>query len=332
MMTQGVGERSERTGRRLDPQLLSDLHIFDQVVRAGGMAAAGRRIGISQGAVSQRIARLEARLGCALFVRSHEGLTLTQRGEPLAAAVHEALDQISEAVGGLKPGRGHTVRINCTPSLASEWLVPALDAFYLEHPDVDLVIYADQSPLTAARVSDEGLDIGIRYAPAPLPGLTDLMVAPEEIAPVCAPGYLADGGGPIVRLHDDTPWIGASEDVEWRSWEEDAGPWPFPVQRDQRFNLAALAYDAASAGRGVAMGRLALASARLQSGALVAASAKVAPGAFYRIVGRGPGSDSIAVRRFVAWAKRHLLEAQTLARAALNPVEASVRESHDQGA
>ncbi len=315
-MTSG-GSASDRTGRRLDSQLLSDLHIFDQVVRAGGMAAAGRRIGISQGAVSQRIARLEARLGCALFVRGREGLTLTQRGGPLASAVRDGLDHVCEAVSDLKPGRGHTVRVNCTPSLASEWLVPALDDFYVEHPDMDLVIYADQALLTAARISDEGLDIGIRYAPDPLPGVIKLAAVPEEVAPVCAPGYLADVGRPVVRLHDDTPWIGAPENIEWDGWETQAGPLPVPIQRDQRFNLAALAYDAAAAGRGVAMGRLALASGRLRSGALVAASAKSAPGAVYWIVSKGPASEARPVRRFVAWAERHLLNAQALARSAL---------------
>lgn len=284
------------------------------------MGAAARQIGITQGAVSQRIARLEARLGCPLFSRSPEGLRLTPKGEPLAEAVESALEQLVHALTELHPESAQTVRINCTPSLASEWLVPALEDFYAKHPDLSLVIYADQEAITPGRMGDEGIDIAIRYAPEAVAGFIELACVQEYVAPVRAPG--ARAATTTVRLHDETPWVVADRDAEWRAWEA-GGDCAFPSERDQRFNLASLAYDAAASGQGVAMGRLVLVSRRLRQGQLVAADARIAPGAAYRILARtAPGRRSAAMQ-FARWMADHLAEAQTAARDAVQQTYAA---------
>lgn len=62
---------------------LRALALFLAVAETGSMTAAGRRLGASQPAVSQAVARLEAGLGVGLFERGTRPLRLTAAGEAL---------------------------------------------------------------------------------------------------------------------------------------------------------------------------------------------------------------------------------------------------------
>jgi hypothetical protein len=84
--------------------------------------------------------------------------------------------------------------------------------------------------------------------------------------------------------------------------------------RDHRFNLASLAYDAATCGHGVAMGRLALVSRRLDKGHLVAADNRIASGAAYRILAPAMPSRLSAAMGFARWTADRLTHGQALAR------------------
>jgi DNA-binding transcriptional LysR family regulator len=290
---------------KLNTQLAADLFVFAETVKAGGIGAAGRRLGLSQGAISQRIARLEERLGYMLFVRGTKGLSLTPQGVRLSGAAQQAHDGLAAALTELRAGSNFILRINCTPSLASDWLAPSLNDFYAEHPQFSLVIHADQTPLSAERMRSEGVDIGIRYAGAPLAGCVELGCVAEQIVPVCAPQYLEDDRA-IVRLHDETPWADAEPQAEWRDWEKAGHSLKRRVARDQMFNLASLAYEAASAGHGVAMGRLCLVRNKLKARTLICAGQPVVSTASYRIFSPAKPRERNATTLFVNWAMHRL--------------------------
>lgn len=67
------------------------LRVFATVARCGGFTAAARELGVSQPAVSQHVAELEKELGCALLLRSREGITLTPEGERLLGYARQVL-------------------------------------------------------------------------------------------------------------------------------------------------------------------------------------------------------------------------------------------------
>ena len=56
-------------------------HMFDIVCRCGSFTEAARQLGTGQPAVSRAMAILEQELGCTLFLRSKQGVTLTPQGE-----------------------------------------------------------------------------------------------------------------------------------------------------------------------------------------------------------------------------------------------------------
>ena len=67
------------------------LRAFATVARLGGFTAAARDLGISQPAVSQRIAELEKELDCTLLERTRDGVRLTPEGERLLGYARQVL-------------------------------------------------------------------------------------------------------------------------------------------------------------------------------------------------------------------------------------------------
>ena len=69
-----------------NPQLrlterLADMAVFATVVESGGFTPAGRRLGLTKGAVSKAVGRLEQHLGTRLLNRTTRRVTVTADGQ-----------------------------------------------------------------------------------------------------------------------------------------------------------------------------------------------------------------------------------------------------------
>ena len=109
---------------------LRALEIFLAVCDGGAMAQAARRLGITQPAVSQAIAELEAATGIVLFDRAVRPLGLTAPGLLLrqrASALLAEASQIGPLLREAGRGRLRSVRLGVVDSLARA-LIPALSA------------------------------------------------------------------------------------------------------------------------------------------------------------------------------------------------------------
>lgn len=71
------------------------MRAFAQVVREGSLSGAAQQLGVSQSAVSQHIANIEALVGSRLLIRGRDGVTLTSVGQEIFGLADEftALDQ-----------------------------------------------------------------------------------------------------------------------------------------------------------------------------------------------------------------------------------------------
>lgn len=87
---------------------LRHLRALLEVARGGSISAAARALHLSQPAVTQAVAALEAGLGAALFERTSRGATPTGPGQLCLARVERALQQLTEglaeAVRGISDG------------------------------------------------------------------------------------------------------------------------------------------------------------------------------------------------------------------------------------
>lgn len=155
---------------RLDARLVGDLFFFRALVEAGGFARAGDRLAVTQSAVTQRIQRLEQRLGYLLLERGGREIRLTAEGHDLFAAARNGFDGMGDALLRAERREGReTLRISCIPSLASEWLAPRLRAFSDRHPGIDVAVFGETHDLDPDRMAQSGIDVAIRYGPAPPP-------------------------------------------------------------------------------------------------------------------------------------------------------------------
>src|SRR6201981_1047656 len=73
---------------------LNLLGVFDAVMQERSVTRAGKRIGLSQPAMSHALVRLRHMLKDELFVRSPKGMLPTPRAEQIALPVRKALDNL----------------------------------------------------------------------------------------------------------------------------------------------------------------------------------------------------------------------------------------------
>jgi DNA-binding transcriptional LysR family regulator len=85
---------------------LRHLMLFDQVARRGSASAAARAAHLSQPAVTQAVAHIEAAFGARLMQRSYSGLALTGAGRAAAPRLERALQMLREAVGAVRSRAG----------------------------------------------------------------------------------------------------------------------------------------------------------------------------------------------------------------------------------
>ncbi len=118
-------------------QLKTFLAVADQ----GGFTAAGRRLGLSQPAVSRAIATLERELGAALFIRRRDGLSLTEAGSIALAHSREAVRQLAlmqTEVAALAGDVTGTLSLASLPTATATFIAPQLQAFARRHPAVTI--------------------------------------------------------------------------------------------------------------------------------------------------------------------------------------------------
>ncbi len=76
---------------------LRHLKYFVATAESGQVSRAANLLAISQSSVTGAIKELEASLGTELFVRSSQGMGLTNSGREFLAASREILDKVDEA-------------------------------------------------------------------------------------------------------------------------------------------------------------------------------------------------------------------------------------------
>ncbi|MDS0851392.1 LysR substrate-binding domain-containing protein [Burkholderia cenocepacia] len=151
-----------RMTRNLD---LALLRAFVSVADHRSMTAAGHALHLTQGAISQQVARLEMLSG-PLFVREHRNLLLTATGERLLEqarrllAAHDAL--LAELTAGAVEG---TVRIGAPQDLVGTCLAPILKSYTHAHPQVVLTLVCAASPELRRGLTHGNLDVALIEAP-----------------------------------------------------------------------------------------------------------------------------------------------------------------------
>lgn len=186
-----------------------DMRVFLQVLRSESLTGAGRVLRMDPATVGRRVARLEGRLGAALFVKSPQGYTLTTRGERLrdhVVAAETAL-KLGAEEGAADSGLSGSIRIGA-PDGAANYLLPQVcAAIQADNPGLEVQILALPR---VVNLSKREADMAVTVSPPDAGRLTVQKISAYRLhlamrADLPAPRCLAD-------LHD-TPFVGYIPDM-----------------------------------------------------------------------------------------------------------------------
>jgi LysR family glycine cleavage system transcriptional activator len=229
---------------------------------------AAEELGMTQAAVSYQIKYLEERLGSPLFLRGPRGVQLTEAGRRLAPAVATAFAALRAAFADLGDSADGVLNVTATNTFASNWLVPRLGCFQVEHPEIAVRLDVSSRMVDLAR---EELDIGIRSGTGGWPGLVAHRLMESDYTPMLSPRLL-EKHGPLERPADllKLPLIDPT-DPWWSDWFSAAGVEPpdFSRRTEMRVGAQNLAAQAALAGTGAAILTPAFYTAELADGRLM---------------------------------------------------------------
>ena len=238
------------------------LRVFTACAERGSFTAAAEELGLTQAAVSQRIAQLEERLGARLFVRRPR-LRLTESGIRLAPRLAQGFVAIERALQELQSPR--LLSLTTTVTFATLWLLPRLPQFRRHDAGISLALdIADEY-----RPLDDGrYDVAIRHCPAPGPEIRAMSLFPLELTPYVSCNLVGKARKLTIEGLVRLPLI---PEEAWEDWFRAVGirP-PGPPRRGQLLvRNQHLILEAVLAGEGAGLLTPRFAQAHVASGRLI---------------------------------------------------------------
>lgn len=155
---------------------LNGLRAFEAAARHHSFKLAANELGVTAGAVSQQVRKLEASLGVTLFRRLPHGLLLTAEGEAYYPKISRAFEELTEATEAIAPDlNAKKFTLGLCPKVAK--LLPkkwprhssALDNFVAD------ICRTDDLGL----IFNNELDCIVRTSRAPLGGLSAVAIVDD---------------------------------------------------------------------------------------------------------------------------------------------------------
>jgi DNA-binding transcriptional LysR family regulator len=178
---------------------LADLSAFATVAQELSFTRAASRLGMTQSSLSHAIRRLEARLGLRLLNRTTRSVAPTEAGERLLRTLRPAFEHIDaelDSLTALREKPTGSIRISAAEHAAETVLMPVLDRFVPEYPDVHVEVTLDYGLID---VVAERFDAGIRLGERVARDMVAVRIGPDfRMAVVATPSYFASHRPPRV--------------------------------------------------------------------------------------------------------------------------------------
>jgi DNA-binding transcriptional LysR family regulator len=144
--------------------LLAQMQGFLEVARRGNVSRAAEAIYVSQPTLTARLHALEAELGEKLFVRTRQGMRLTDAGRaflPFAERATQAVREGRDAIAELNSASaGHLVMASA-PAVSTYLLPPLLERFAAAHPRVEVAVRTGHSEEVLQMVLKSEVQLGL---------------------------------------------------------------------------------------------------------------------------------------------------------------------------
>ena len=181
---------------------LRQLEILQAIAETGSFTACGRKLHVSQSAISRQIALLEEELGEPLFLRVGRKVRMTpaaealvQLGQRVSQDVRDTLasvtDRTRELRGTLRLSGGMTVCLYIFPTLVKQ--------LRRSHPKLDVKMMVATAGRSVEQIRAGHVDAGLLTLPVEEADLVTLPVLREELLLVTMPGH------PLAKQKKITP-------------------------------------------------------------------------------------------------------------------------------
>lgn len=175
---------------------LQAMETYVRVIEAGSFKKAADTMHVLPSTVTRTLKELESHLGARLLNRTTRALSMTDAGlryydscKAILSDVRVAESMVAQETGALRGA----IRVGTTPSLAKNFLIPALPSFRERYPGITLDFQLDDATVD---IIQRGLDCVIR-AGEPSPSRLVARRIGEFHWYVCAsPNYLQSHGEP----------------------------------------------------------------------------------------------------------------------------------------
>lgn len=182
-------------------ELLNDMALFVEVVKAKGFRSAAETLGMPNSTLSRRISALEKAIGLRLLHRTTRRIELTEAGQLYFERCKRIVDEARlahEQLGGLLAEPTGVLRASFPVDFAVTYLAPLIVEFSTRYPKLTF-----DFELTSRRVDlvSEPFDVAIRLGESEDSQLIARRLATLGNYLYASPGYLARAGEP--RTPDD---------------------------------------------------------------------------------------------------------------------------------
>jgi DNA-binding transcriptional LysR family regulator len=141
---------------------IHELQVFLTAAEAGSFSEAGRRLQMSQPAISMQIRALERRLDVELFHRAGRHIALTEIGQALVPMARDLVNRslrVKEKIASLQGEIIGDLKIACSTT-AGKYILPRLIAGYLErYPAVQVTCQLVSQEVAANTITDRNVHL-----------------------------------------------------------------------------------------------------------------------------------------------------------------------------
>lgn len=182
---------------------------FLEIARGGSFIAAAERLHVTQTAITARVQKLEAQLGCALFVRNRAGARLTTHGEKFLAYASQIVQSWETALRDLPlpDGCDTSLAVGGEVSLCNPLMLAWVAALRERIPGRAIRAEVGENGQLLERLELGLLDCVLVYNPTYWPSLQVEPVLEERLVQVRNPRMpepyvYVDWGEPFRERHD----------------------------------------------------------------------------------------------------------------------------------
>jgi DNA-binding transcriptional LysR family regulator len=176
------------------------LTVFDAVAQEKSVGKAGRRLRISQPAVSKQLQLLEHALGTKLVDRLPRGVRLTTAGQLLAGYARRVLklaEEAEHAIADLEGLRAGTLIVGASTTIGTYFLPELLARYRKLHPHVDLSLEVANTHVIQRYLHERRVDVALTEGFVHMPELQAHEFLRDELIAILPPRHSLTRESPV---------------------------------------------------------------------------------------------------------------------------------------